>query len=128
MPFATDSANFLVEIFSEKSNTDDSSISLPVFPAKPVMEQHHIPLTPKTVMRIKTNLDYFKLSCIEDIPTIVLKNYESELSYFQCDVFQEILFSRLLGKSHLWSHQQSMLGEIYHLKTITLLVLIKKDL
>ena len=59
---------YLIKNFSKKSNLDDSSISLPVFPSRTSLERHDISLSPKMVKKVITSLDSSKSSgpdCIQ---------------------------------------------------------------
>ena len=68
-----------------------SSTSLSVFPCKTNLKLHKIPLTPKLVGKVITNLDLSKVSGPDCIPVIVLKNCELELSYILAELFNMCL-------------------------------------
>ena len=86
------------KIFSKNSNLDDTSICLSVFPSRSNLKLHKSFITPKTVKRVKTNLDSSKGSETDCIPVVVLKNCELfthtiwTLQYLS----EWVLFSRLL--------------------------------
>ena len=86
---APDKAKLFTENFSNNSNLDDSSISLPVFPSRTNLKLHHFFLTPKMVKKIIMNLDLSKASGHDCIPVVVLKNCEPELSYILAEVFNK---------------------------------------
>ena len=59
----------------------DSDISLPVFFSRTNLKLHNIPVTPKLVKKVITNLDLSKASGPSSISLVVLKNCDPELSY-----------------------------------------------
>ena len=65
---ASDKAKLFAKNFSKNSNLDDSGISLPVFPSRTYLKLH-IPITPKMVKKVITNLDSSKASGSDCIPT-----------------------------------------------------------
>ena len=87
------------ENFSKNSNLDDSGISLTVLPSKTNLKQHSISITPQMIKKVIMDLDLSKISSLDCIPVVVLKNCEAELSYIPADVSEEDLFSRLLKVS-----------------------------
>ena len=87
------------ENFSKNSNLDDSGISLTVLPSKTNLKQHSISITPQMIKKVIMDLDLSKISSLDCIPVVVLKNCEPELSYIPADVSEEDLFSRLLKVS-----------------------------
>ena len=86
---ASDKAKLSTQNFSNNSNLDDSSISLPVFPSRTNLKLHNISVTPKMVRNVITNLDLSKASGHDCIPVVVLKNREPELSYILAEVFNK---------------------------------------
>ena len=80
----SDKAKLFVENYSKNSNLDDSGISLPVFPSRTNLKLHEISITPKIVKKVITNLNSSKVSRLDCIPVVVLKNCEPELSYISC--------------------------------------------
>ena len=54
---ASDKAKLFDKNFSKKSNLDDSSIFLPVFPSGTNLKLHNLSVTPKVVKKVTTNLD-----------------------------------------------------------------------
>ena len=83
---------------SKNSNLDDSGISLPVFPSRTNRKQHNSSVTHKMVKKVIANLDLSKASGPDCILVVLLKNYESELSYILAELFNEclILLSMLM--------------------------------
>ena len=88
---ASDKAKLFAEKFSNKSNLDDSSISLPVFPSRTNLKVHNISVTSKMVKKAIMNLDLSKASGPDCIPVVVLKNCEPELSYILAELFNKCL-------------------------------------
>ena len=88
---ASDKAKFFPENFSKKSNLDDSSISLPLFPSRTNQKLHNIYVTPKMVKKVITNLDLSKASGPDCIPVVVQKNCEPEISYLLAGLFNKCL-------------------------------------
>ena len=86
---ASDKAKLFTQNFSNNSNLDDSSISLPVFPSRTNLKLHNISATPKMVKKVIMNLDLSKASGHDCIPVVVLKNREPELSYILAEVFNK---------------------------------------
>ena len=84
---ASDKAKLFAKNFSRNSNLDDSGISLPVFFSRTNLKLHDIPMTPKMVKKVITNLDSSKASGHDCIPVVVLKNCEPELSYMLAELF-----------------------------------------
>ena len=68
------------EHFCSDTKIDDSAISLPVFHSRTNLKLHNISVTPKLVKKVITILDLPKLSGLNCIPVVVLKNHEPELS------------------------------------------------
>ena len=77
---ASDKAKLFAKNFSKNSNLLDSGISLPVFLSRTTLKLH-IPVTPKMVKKVITNIDLSKASGPDSIPVVVLKNCEPELPY-----------------------------------------------
>ena len=121
---ASDKTKLFAENFSIKSNLDDSSISLPVFPSRTNLKLH-IFIIPKMVKKVITNLDLLKASDPDCIPLVVLKNFEPELSYILANSSKSVLKNLvflMVGRFHCWSLYLRMLGKGLQLKTTTLLV------
>ena len=91
LPSASDKAKLLAKNFSNKSNLDDSGISLPFFPSRTNLKLHNIFITPKMVKKVIMNLDLSKTSGPDWIPVVVLKNCEPELSYILAKLFNKCL-------------------------------------
>ena len=91
MSSASDKAKLFAENFSENSNLDDSSISLPVFPSRTNLKLHNISGTPNMVKKVIMNLDLSKASGPDCIPVVILKNCEPELSYILAGLFNKCL-------------------------------------
>ena len=81
-------AKLLAENFSENSNLDDSSISLPVFSSRTNQKLHNLSGTPKKVI---TNLDLSKASGPDCILVVALRNCELERSYILAELFNKCL-------------------------------------
>ena len=88
---ASDKANLFAGNFSEKSNLDDSGISLPVFPSRTILKLHGISVIPKIVKKVIVNLDLSKASGPDCIPVVVLKDCEPDLSYILAELFNKCL-------------------------------------
>ena len=88
---ASDKAKLFTENFSKNSNLDDSGISLPVFPSRTNLKLHNISVTPKMVKKVIMNLDLSKASGPDYIPVVVLKKWETELSYALAELFNKCL-------------------------------------
>ena len=84
---ASDKAKLFAKIFSENSNLDDSSISLPAFPCRTNLKLHNISITLKIVKEVTANLASSKASGPDCISVVVLKNCELELSYILAELF-----------------------------------------
>ena len=91
MSSASDKVKLFAEKFSKNSNLDDSDISLPVFPSRTNLKPHNIYVTPKIVKKVIMNLDLSKVSGLDCIPLVVLKNCELELSYILAELFNKFL-------------------------------------
>ena len=87
----SDQAKFFAKNFSENSNLDDSGISLPVFPSRTNLKLHNISIIPKMVKRVIMNLDSSKVSGLDCITVVVLKNCEPEHSYILAELFNMYL-------------------------------------
>ena len=87
----SDKASLFPENFSKNSNLDDSGISLPIFPSRTNLRLHNISVTPKMIKKVITNCDLSKVSCLDCIPVVVLKNSEPELSYILAELFNKSL-------------------------------------
>ena len=82
LSFASDKAKLFPKNVSKNCNLDESGISLPVFPSAANLKLRNISVTCKIVKKVITKLDLSKASDANCIPVVVLKNCESELSYF----------------------------------------------
>ena len=71
--------NCFSKIFFKNYYLDESYISLPAFPLRTNLKLIDIPVTPKLVKKVITNLDLSKASGPECIPVVFLKKCESEL-------------------------------------------------
>ena len=71
--------------------TNDSGISLPVFPPGANLGLHDISVTPNMVGKVITNLDLSKGSSLDCIPVVVLKNSDPELFYIIAELFSNSL-------------------------------------
>ena len=91
LPSASGRAKLFAENFSKNSNRDDSGISLLVFPSRTNLNLHNIPVTPKTVKKVITDLDLSKASGPDYIPVMVLKNCEPERPYILAELFNKSL-------------------------------------
>ena len=123
---ASDKAKLFAKNFSKNSNLLDSVISLPVFLSRTTLKLHNIPVTPKMVKKVITNIDLSKASGPDSIPVVVLKNCEPELPYILAQLFNECLKESCFPdcwRSHGWTLYFRMLGIGLQLKTTTLLVL-----
>ena len=105
LPSADDKAKLFVKNISKNFNLDELGISLTVFPSR-INLKLHIFITAKMVKKVKKNLDSSKVSGPDSISLVVLKNYESELSYLPAELFNMCLKSvvfQIVGRSHWWS-------------------------
>ena len=75
------------EIFSKNSNLDDSKISIPLFPSRTNPKLNSIPVTPKLLKKVITNLDLLKASGPDCIPVIAVKKSKPVLSYVLGELF-----------------------------------------
>ena len=87
----SDKAKLFATNFSKNSNLDDSGISVPVFPSRTNLKLHKISITPKMVKRIIANFDLSKMSGLDFISVVVLKNCEPEFSYILAELFNMCL-------------------------------------
>ena len=76
---ASEQAKLFAEYFSKNSHLGDSGISLPIFPSRTNLKLHNISVTPKIVKKVVMSLDLSKVSGLDCIPEVVLKNCEPEL-------------------------------------------------
>ena len=81
LPSASDQAKLFAENFSKNYNSNDSRISLPLFPSRTNLKLNNISITPKMVKKLIMNLDLLKASGANCILVVVLKNCKPELSY-----------------------------------------------
>ena len=84
-------AKLFAENFSKNCNLDDSGISILVFPTRTNLKLHNISVTPKMVQKVIINLDLSKLSGLDCIPVVILKNRKPELSYILAELFNKCL-------------------------------------
>ena len=91
LPTVFDKAKLLPKNFSKNSNVHYSGISLPAFPFITNLKLHNISVTSNLVKKVITNLDSPKASHSDCIPVVVLKNYESQLSYILPELFNMYL-------------------------------------
>ena len=87
----SDKAKLFAQNFSKNSNLDDLGISLPAFPFRTNLRLHNISITRKMVKKVIKNLDSSKLSGVDCIPVVVLKNYEPDLSNTLTELFNMCL-------------------------------------
>ena len=118
----SDTANLFAENFSKNSNLEDPGVSLLAFLFRTTLKMHNIPVTPKLAKKVKTNLASSKASGFDCIPVVVLRKYESELSYILSELFNMCLkeFSFLdcwKVVAHLQLVYLRMLGRGLQLKT-----------
>ena len=78
---ASDKAILFAKNLYNNSNLDDSGISLPVFPSRTNLKLHNISITPTMIKKVITNLNSSKVSGLDCILVVVLKNCEPEFSY-----------------------------------------------
>ena len=74
-----------------------------------LLELHNIPIIPKMVKKVITNLDPSKASGPDCIPVVILKNSELELLYLLAELIRKCqkcvrksLVFLTFGKSHWW--------------------------
>ena len=84
---ASDNAKLPAENFSKNFNLDNSGISLPGFRSRINMKVNNIPVTPKLVNKVKTNIDSLKVSGPHHIPVVVLNKCKPGLSYILAELF-----------------------------------------
>ena len=80
--------SLFAENISEKSNLDESVISLPVFYSRTNLKLHKYALTSVIVKKVITNLDLSKAYGSDCISVVVLKNYGPEISYMLAELLQ----------------------------------------
>ena len=81
LSFASDKENLFTENFSNNSNIGDSGISLPAFASRTNLELYNFSVIARLVKKVIINHDLAKVSGLDCIPVIVVKNCEPELSY-----------------------------------------------
>ena len=86
----SDKAKLSAKNFSKNSDLDDSGIFLPVFPSRTNLKLHNISVTLKMVKKVM-KLDSSKVSFLDCIPVVVLKNCEPERSYILAELFRMCL-------------------------------------
>ena len=91
LSFASYKPKLFAKSFSNNSNLDDLCVSVPVFPSRTNLKLHNIPITPKIVKNVITNLDSSKASGPNCILVVILKNCEPELSYILAELFNMCL-------------------------------------
>ena len=69
-------AKLFGEIFPNNLNFHNSDISLPAFLFKTKLKLHNIPMAPRVIQKVITNLDTSKICGPDCIPEVVLKNCE----------------------------------------------------
>ena len=72
---------------SDKAKFNDPGITLPVFPSRTNLKLHNIPVNPKLIKKVITNLDLSKSYCPDCVPLVVLKNCEPEHSFILAVLF-----------------------------------------
>ena len=88
---ASDEAKLFAKNFCLNSNLDESRVSLSVFSSRANLKLHNISVTTKMIRTVVMNLDLSKASGSDCIPVVVLKNFESELSYILAELFNNCL-------------------------------------
>ena len=88
---ASDKAILFAKNFSKNSNLNDSGISLPVFPSRTYLKLHNIYVTPKMIKKVIMNLKSSKVSRLDSILVVFLKNREPELSYILAELLNKCL-------------------------------------
>ena len=88
---ASDKAKLFAKNFSKNSNLSDSGISLPVFPSRTYLKLHNIYVTPKMIKKVIMNLKSSKVSGLDSILVVFLKNREPELSYILVELLNKCL-------------------------------------
>ena len=91
LPSASDQARLFAENFSKNYNSNDSRISLPLFPSRTNLKLNNISITPKMVKKLIMNLDLLKASGANCILVVVLKNCKPELSYILVELCNKCL-------------------------------------
>ena len=97
----SDKAKLFAENFSKNSILDNSGIYWPAFPSRTNLKQHNIPVTSKLVEMVASNLNLSKMSGLDCIPVVVLKNCEPELSFILAELFNICLRESCLKVSFL---------------------------
>ena len=103
---AADKARFCAISFSRDSNFDDAGIFLPTFPSTylNLSELHNLPVTPKMVKNVITDLSHFNVTCPDCIPVTVLKNWEPDFSYILV-----VLFNMFMKESCFFGQFESLI-------------------
>ena len=91
LPSASDQGKLFAENFSKNYNSNDSRISLPLFPSRTNLKLNNISITPKMVKKLIMNLDLLKASGANCILVVVLKNCKPELSYILVELWNKCL-------------------------------------
>ena len=88
---ASGKAKLFGKIFSKNSNLDDLGIFLPVFLSRTNLKRYDVSVTPKIVKKVIMSFDLLKVSGLDCIPVMVLKNCEPEVSYIIAEFFNKCL-------------------------------------
>ena len=83
--------NCLLKNFLKNYNSNDSHISLPLFPSRTNLKLNNISITPKMVQKLIMNLDFLKTSGANCILVVVLKNCKPELPYILVELFNKCM-------------------------------------
>ena len=113
---ASDKAKYFAKNVSKNSDLDDSVVYLPAFPSRTILKPHNISVTSKLVEKVITNLDSSGGS--EELWAWAFIHISWTL---QC-LSEGILFSKIIGRSCLWSLYLRLFGRGLQLKTTILLV------
>ena len=68
-----------------------TGIFLTAFPSRTNLKLHNISVIPKVVKKVVTNLDSSRVSGLDCMPVLALKNEEAELSYILAEPFNKCL-------------------------------------
>ena len=68
-----------------------TGIFLTVFPSRTNLKLPNISVIPKVVKKVVTNLDSSRVSGLDCMPVLALKNEEAELSYILAELFNKCL-------------------------------------
>ena len=81
LSFKSDKEKLFAEILFRTSNLVRAGISFPFFPFRTNLKLHNVPVTPKLIRKVITDLDSWQTSGRDCILVVVWNNYQSELSY-----------------------------------------------